>query len=270
MSWLVEMLSYAFMQRALIVGIVIALLAALIGVPLVLRKSSMIGDGLSHAAFGAFAVATVLGLAPVAFAIPAVILVSFAVLRLSHHKNSHGDAAIAVLSTASLALGTLVISVAKGVNIDLNSYLFGSVLSVGWDEVWLSVLLAAPVILFYIFAYNRIFAITFDEEFARSTGLKTGFYDAIFAIICSVVVVLGMKLIGALLISGLIIFPTLTAIRLARSFRQTAIYAATISVVAFIAGLAISYLVATPTGATVVIVNLAIFGLATMMKPKEK
>ena len=258
MNWVLEMLSYTFMQRALVAGVMISICAALAGVSLVLRRNSMIGDGLSHAAFGAFAVATVLHLAPMWFAMPVVIVASFFVLRLSSSKKGNGDAAIALLSASSLAIGVMAISLSQGVNIDLNSYLFGSVLSIGWGEVWLSVALAVAVVLLYVFSHNRILAVTFDEDFAKAIGVKTGVYDAIFAVICSVVVVLGMRLLGALLISSLVIFPTLIARQFSKSFGRVVVNAVLVSVVNFVLGLSISYLVAAPTGATVVIVNLVV------------
>ena len=263
---MLEMFSYPFMQRALLVGLMIAICAALVGVSLVLRKNSMIGDGLSHTAFSAFALATVLGLTPLYFALPIVVIASFFVLRLSQNRKLHGDAAIAVLSASSLAIGTLAISLSKGVNIDLNSYLFGSILAVGWLDVVLSAILAFAIIMLYVFAYHRIFAITFDEEFAKSVGIKTGVYDAIFAAICSVIVVLGMRLLGSLLISSLIIFPTLTAMRLRKSFRGIVLTAVCVSALAFVIGLVLSYLLATPTGATVVIVNLVVFVVAALVR----
>lgn len=263
---MMELFTYPFMQRALIVGILISICAALVGVSLVLRRNSMIGDGLSHTAFSAFALATVFGFTPLYFALPVVIIASFFVLRLSQNRKLHGDAAIAVLSASSLALGTMAISLGKGVNIDLNSYLFGSILSVSWADVILSAILTILIIALYLFAYHRIFAITFDEEFAKSVGVKTGIYDAIFAAICSVVVVLGMRLLGSLLISSLIIFPTLTAMRLKRTFRGIVFVSVLVSVIAFIVGLVLSYLLATPTGATVVLVNLFVFVCASLFQ----
>ncbi len=262
---IIEMLSLPFMQRALIVGLLIAVCAALVGVSLVLRHNSMIGDGLSHTAFSAFALATVFGFLPLAFALPVVIVSSFFVLRLSKNRKVHGDAAIGVLSASSLAIGTFAISVSKGVNIDLNSYLFGSILSVSWLDVLYSAILAVIVIGLYLFAYHRIFAITFDEDFAKSVGVKTEVYDAIFAIICSAVIVLGMRLLGSLLISSLIIFPTLTAMRMSRTFKGVVAMSAAVSVVAFLAGLFASYITAAPTGATVVLANLVIFIFATIL-----
>jgi len=265
-----EMFSYPFMQRALIVGLLIAICAALVGVSLVLRRNSMIGDGLSHTAFSAFALAAVFGFAPLAFALPVVIAASFFVLRLSKNRKIHGDAAIGVLSASSLAIGTFAISVTKGVNIDLNSYLFGSILSVGWLDVLYSAILAIVVAALYLFAYHRIFAITFDEDFAKSVGVKTEVYDAIFAIICSAVIVLGMRLLGSLLISSLVIFPTLAAMRLCRTFRGVVAASVIVSALAFIVGLVVSYVAATPTGATVVIANLIIFILAVIYEKIAK
>ena len=263
---MVEMFSYPFMQRALIAGLLICICAALVGVSLVLRRNSMIGDGLSHTAFSAFALATVFGFAPLWFALPIVIIASFFVLRLSKNRKIHGDAAIAVLSASSLAIGTFAISVTKGVNIDLNSYLFGSILAVSWLDVLFCIILTVAVLALYLFAYHRIFAISFDENFARSVGVKTEIYDAIFAIICSAVIVLGMRLLGSLLISSLIIFPTLTAMRLCRTFRGVVATSVSISIISFVIGLVASYVMATPTGATVVLANLATFILASIVK----
>ena len=266
MSWFIEMMSYTFMQRALIVGILVSICAALIGVSLVLRRNSMIGDGLSHAAFGAFAIASVLNLAPLWFAIPVVIAISFLVLRFNNNQKINGDALIARLSASSLAIGTIAISVVDGVNIDLNSYLFGSILSTSWSDIWLSLIVTIAVVLLYLFAHNRIFAITFDEDFAKAVGVKTGFYDALFAAICSVVVVLGMRLLGALLISSLIIFPTVISMRFAKSFRKVVLFSVIISVVNFMVGLTLSYLISAPTGATVVAVNLLVLIITLLIK----
>ena len=159
MNWLSEMLSYTFMQRALISGLLISICAALVGVSLVLRKNSMIGDGLSHTAFGAFAIATVLNIAPLWFAIPVVIAASFFVLKLSNNKKVSGDVLIALLSASSLAIGTMAISLTKGVNIDLNSYLFGSILSISQSDVWLSLVLTIAVVLLYVFAHKQNFVL---------------------------------------------------------------------------------------------------------------
>lgn len=262
MSWLLEMFSYDFMLKALVVGVVIALVAALIGLPLVLRRSAMIGDGLSHAAFGAFAVALAVGMMPTFLALMIVLMAAFVVLWINRKCKVYSDAMIAVLSVSSLAIGVLAISLAGGINVDLNSYLFGSILSVGSIDVVVSLGLFLAVVLLYTLLFKRIFAVTFDAEFARSIGIKVDLYDAIFAMICAVVVVVGMKLLGALLISGLIIFPALTAIRLTKSFKCAIIVGCIVAVVAFFIGLVLSYLLVLPTGATVIVVNLVIFLLA--------
>lgn len=266
MNTFIEMFSYSFMVRALVVGVLISLSASLVGVPLVLRNKSMLGDGLSHVAFSAFALASVLDVFPLWFTVLIVIIASFFVLRIDKNKKNNGDVAIAVLSVTSLAIGTMVISVFKGVNIDLNSYLFGSVLSVGWGEVWLSLILAVVVVLIYVFSYHRIFAITFDEEFTRAIGINTRKYETVLAIICSVVVVLGMRLLGALLISGLIVFPTLIASQFSKSFKRVVVFSALISVINFIVGLVISYLFALPTGSTVIVVNFVILFVSKILK----
>lgn len=260
-DFLFEMFSHPFIQRAVIAGLALSICAALIGVSLVLRKNSMIGDGLAHTAFGAFALATVLGITPIWFALPVVIVASFFILRLGSSQKIHGDSAIAILSASSLAIGIVAISV-KGVNIDLNSYLFGSILAVSWTDVILSLIITIIVLSLYFIVYHRIFAITFDEAFAKSIGINTKKYDIIFAIVCSIVIVLGLRLLGSLLISSLIIFPTITAMRIAKSYKQVVIFSAIIAIVAFVVGLLISYAVAIPAGATVVLVNLFILMLS--------
>ena len=256
-SDLFEMFSYSFMVRAFIVGLLISLCASLIGVSLVLRRNSMIGDGLSHVGFGAFAIATVLGIAPLEFALPVVIISSFFILKISDNSKIHGDSLIALMSSSSLAIGTFVVSL-SGVNTDINNYLFGSVLSINETELVISIILSIVVISLYLFSYNKIFAITFDEKFAKSIGINTNFYNMIFAILCSIVVVLGMRLMGALLISSLIIFPTLSSMQVFKNFKNVVISSVIISVVSFTIGMFISYFYTTPTGATIVIVNLCV------------
>ena len=256
---LLEIFSYGFMIRALVVGLLIALCSSLIGVSLVLRRNSMIGDGLSHVGFGAFAIATVLGLAPLEFAIPIVIIVSFLILKLNDSSKIHGDAAIALISASSLAIGTIVISITKGVSTDINNYLFGSILALSTKDVFISIILSVLVIVLYTLSYNKIFAITFDEVFAKSIGIKTNIYNIIFASLCSIVVVLGMRLMGALLISSLIIFPTLSSMQVFKSFKKVVISSIIISVIAFIIGLITSFMFEVPTGATIVVINLIIF-----------
>lgn len=259
MNSIIEIFSYSFMIRAFIVGILISLCASLIGVSLVLRRNSMIGDGLSHVGFGAFALATILNFSPLEFAIPIVIIVSFFILKLNDSNKIHGDSAIAILSASSLAIGTFLISITKGVNTDINNYLFGSILSLNNTDVIVSIILSILVILLYINSYNKIFAITFDERFAKSIGINTNIYNMIFAILCSIVVVLGMRLMGSLLISSLIIFPTLSSMQYFKKFRSVVISSVFVGSISFIIGLFLSYIYATPTGATIVIINLIVF-----------
>ena len=259
MSNIIEMFSYSFMIKALIVGVLISLCASLIGVSTVLRKNSMIGDGLSHVAFMTFALATILHVAPLYFSIPIVIVVSFLILRLNNNSKIHGDSMIALVSASSLAIGTFLISVTKGVNIDINNYLFGSILGVDMVDVIVSIILTVIVLFLYLVFYNKIFAITFDETFSKSIGIKTNVYNAVFAILCSLVVVVGMRLMGSLLISSLIIFPALISMQIFKKFKSVVISSVIISVLTFILGLIVSFIFSTPTGATVVIVNIIIF-----------
>lgn len=256
MNSILEMFSYSFMTRAFIVGILISICASLVGISLVLKRNSMIGDGLSHVGFGAFAIATVLNFAPLEFALPIVIISSFLILRLNENSKIHGDSAIAILSSSSLAIGIFVISITKGVNIDINNYLFGSILSISNNDLILSIILSIIVIILYLLCYNQIFSLTFDETFAKSIGVKTEVYNIIFACLCSVVVVLGMRLMGSLLISSLIIFPTISAMQIAKNFKGVVILAVIVSLINFVVGLTLSYFLSTPTGATIVIFNL--------------
>ncbi len=255
---IIEMFSYSFMVRAFIVGLLISLCASLIGVSLVLRRNSMIGDGLSHVGFGAFAIATICGFAPLEFALPVVVISSFFILKISDNSKIHGDSLIALMSASSLAIGTFAVSM-SGVNTDINSYLFGSILSINETELIISIILSIVVVSLYLFSYNKIFAITFDERFAKSIGINTNVYNMIFAILCSIVVVLGMRLMGALLISSLIIFPTLSSMQIVKKFKSVVITSVIISIVSFTLGMFVSYFNTTPTGATIVIVNLVIF-----------
>ncbi len=253
------MFSYTFILRALVVGLLVSLCAALLGVSLVLKRYSMIGDGLSHVGFGAIAVATALNFAPMQFTIPVVIIAAFLLLRISENSRIKGDSAIAMISTGALAVGILVASVTTGMNTDINSYLFGSILAMTDDDVILSVVLSSAVIVLFILFYNKIFAVTFDETFAKATGTKVGVYNMLIAILTSITIVLGMRMMGALLISSLIIFPALTAMRVCKRFKSVIIFSAFVSVICLTTGLIISYFASTPTGSTVVVLNIFVF-----------
>lgn len=259
LNLLTEMLSYPFMLRALVVGILISLCAALLGVPLVLKRYSMIGDGLSHVGFGALAIATALRAAPLAVTLPVVVLAAFFLLQLHDSSKIKGDAAIALISTGSLALGIMVLSLTPGMNTDINNFLFGSILGVGEDEMWLTAGLSLMVILLYGLSYNRIFALTFDESFAQATGLRTKVYNTLLALLTAVTIVLGMRTMGSLLISSLIVFPALSSMQLLRSFRSVLLLSVLISLFCFISGLILSYLYSAPTGASVALLHVAVF-----------
>ena len=258
-SLIIEMFSYPFMVRALLIGSLIALCASLLGVSLVLKRYSMIGDGLSHVGFGALAVATAMNAAPLAVAIPVVVLAAFGLLRLNENSKIKGDAAIALISSGSLAIGVTVISMTTGMNTDVYNYLFGSILSMSREDVALTAGLSLVVLFLFLIFYHRIFAVTFDETFARATGMNAGLYNILIALLTALVIVVGMRMMGSLLISSLIVFPAMTAMRLCRTFRSVILHAACISVACLLAGITISYLYATPTGASIVLCNIAVF-----------
>ena len=268
---LIEMFSYPFMVRAILVGTMVSLCSALLGVSLVLKRYSMIGDGLSHVGFGALAIAAAANAAPLAVAIPVVVLAAVLLLRISGSSKIKGDAAIALISTSALAVGVMVISMTTGMNTDVYNYMFGSILAMSSGDVRMSVLLSAAVLILYILFYHKIFAITFDETFALATGVKANLYNTLIAVLTAVTIVLGMRMMGALLISSLIIFPALTSMRVCRTFKSVVINSAVISVVCLFIGITVSYVWATPAGASVVIVNIAallIYTIAGAVKNK--
>jgi zinc transport system permease protein len=242
-----------------VVGLFVSLCAALLGVSLVLKRYSMIGDGLSHVGFGALAIATAMNMAPLQVSIPVVVLAAFLLLRISENSKIKGDAAIALISTSALAIGVVVISLTTGMNTDVCNYMFGSILAMSRGDVYLSVALSLVVLAFFAFLYHKIFAVTFDENFARATGVRTEFYNMLIAFLTAITIVLGMRMMGALLISSLVIFPALTAMRLCKRFKSVTLCAAAVSVICFFAGVTVSYVYGTPTGASVVLVNVFLF-----------
>lgn len=259
---LTQIFVYPFMQRALVAGILVSLCAALLGVPLVLKRYSMIGDGLSHVSFGALAVAVALGITPLYFSIPVVILAAFFLLRMAGSSRWNSDAAIAVFSASALAIGILVISRTSGMTTDVDNYMFGSVLAMTESDVALSIILCTAVLALFVLSYHKLFAVTFDESFSRATGLRVDFYNTLLSVLTALTIVLGMRMMGALLISSLIIFPALTAMRLFKSFRAVVLCAGLSSVFCFCVGLAASFTLSTPVGASVVVTDLTIFLLS--------
>ena len=259
MEMIMQMLSYSFIARAFIVGILVSLCAALLGVSLVLKQYSMIGDGLSHVSYGALSIALACGIAPLTLSIPVVIIAAFLLLRMTENGMMKSDAAIAAMSASALAVGVTVTSLTTGMTTDVCSYMFGSILAMSREDVLLSVALSIIVLGLFIFCYHSIFAVTFDESFARATGVKVTFYDTMIAILTAVTIVLGMQMMGAMLISSLVIFPALTSMRIWKSFRSVVISSGVLAVVCFCIGMIISYQFSTPAGASVVLVNLCAF-----------
>ena len=260
-----HMFSYAFIQRALLVGVLVSLCSALLGVSLVLKRYSMIGDGLSHVGFGALAVAAALGLAPLKAAIPVVIIAAFFLLRLSESSSIKGDSAIALVSSGALAVGIVVVSAVSGMNTDIMNYMFGSILSVGTEDAFLSIVISLIVLILYVLLFNRIFAVTFDENFAKASGVRVGLFNTILAVLTAVTIVIGMRMMGALLISSLIIFPSLTAMRVCKRFKPVVATSAVLSVLTFLIGFMLSYIFETPTGATIVCVDVLVFILFSII-----
>lgn len=257
-------LEFDFVKYALVVGILISLCCAILGVTLVLKRYAMIGDGLSHVAFGAMTIAMVLTIADMYLMLPITIIVAILLIRLTNKGKVKNDSAIAMISVGALAFGYLIVnlfSTSANISGDVCSTLFGStsILTLSNLDVWMCVGLTIIVLFYFIFFHNKIFAITFDENFAKSTGVKTAIYNNIMAVIIGVVIVLAMKLVGSLLISALIVFPALSAIRLFKSYKMVIIFASIVSVVNSVLGILISMLWGTPVGATIVVFNIFVY-----------
>lgn len=269
---LIHYFSYPFVRYAVIAGILISLCAGLLGVVLVLKRYAMIGDGLSHVAFGAMAVAAVLGFAPMTVALPVTVAVAVLLLLAGEKQLIKGDSAIAMLSAGSLAVGYLLLNLfpssdTGSLSGDVCASLFGStsMMTLSGTDVWLCVGLSVAVISFFVIFYHKIFAVTFDEGFAISSGIRVRGYNFLIAAVSGVVIVLAMKLVGALLISSLIIFPALSAMRVFRSFRSVVLCSAVISVAGSLTGLLCALLLSTPTGASVAVVHIVIFLVFTLV-----
>ncbi|MCC8059599.1 MAG: metal ABC transporter permease [Clostridiales bacterium] len=268
MSMLLEMLSYPFLVRALIGGMMVSLCAALLGVSLVLKRYSMIGDGLSHVSFGALSLAVALGWSPLWVSIPIVTLAAFLLLRLTDNSKVKSDAAIAMISAGALAFGVVITSLTTGMTTDVSSYMFGSILAMSRVDVILSVFLSVVVLCLFIFSYHKIFAVTFDESFARASGVRVESYKVLIAVLTAITIVLGMRMMGAMLISSLIIFPALTSMRLFGSFRGVVICSGVLAVFCLVIGMVVSYAASTPAGASVVLVDMAVYALAVILSKK--
>lgn len=258
---------YPFVRYALIVGVLIALCSSLLGVTLVLKRFSFIGDGLSHVAFGAIAIAAVLDLSsdmPLVLAV--TIVCAVLLLRTGQNTKIKGDAAIAMISVGSLAIGYLLMnlfSTSSNLSGDVCSTLFGStsILTLTQTEVWICAVLSVVVVAVFILFYNKIFSVTFDEDFAKATGTKANTYNLLIAIVIAIIIVLAMNLVGSLLISALVIFPALSAMRVFKSFRSVTICSVVLSVFCALLGILISILAGTPVGSTIVAVDIVAFGM---------
>ena len=266
--------SYPFVRYAFVVAIVISLSASLLGVTLVLKRYSFIGDGLSHVAFGAIAIASVFSMINNnVIVLPLTILAAVFLLKSGSNSRLSGDAAIAIFSVGALAVGYLIMNVfgtSANVSGDVCSTLFGStsLLTLSAGEVWFSVILAVLVIGLFIFLYNKIFAVTFDEDFASATGIDTNRYNLVIAILIAVIIVMGMNLVGSLLISALVIFPALSAMRIYSNYRSVVICSALIAVVCAVVGMLISIILSTPVGATIVTTDILVFAFTLALRRK--
>lgn len=261
-----EALSLAFMQRAMIVGTAIALSSALLGIFLVLKKYSMIGDGLAHVSFATVAIALLLGASPLLVSIPIVTIASIFIMQLNEKAGIHGDAAIGLVSSFSVALGVLISSVAGGFNVDLFSYLFGSILAIKETDMYLSIILAGLIISLIILFYHDLFAVTHDEAFASVIGIGTKRMNYLIATLTSITIVLGIRVVGTMLISSMIVFPTVTALQVSKSFKSTIIISAIVSIIAVTTGVIGSYVFNFPSGASIVMINAFLFILFLGMK----
>jgi zinc transport system permease protein len=256
---LIDILNYEFVQRAIVAGMLIAAVSSILGVFLVLRRFSLIGDGLAHITFGSVAIVMLIGVSPAYItlaALPLVMLSSLAILKLTHSQHIHGDAAIGIVSSIGIATGIILASLSGGYNLDLFSYLFGNILTVTQTELWLSFIVFLTVVATVIIFYNDLFAITFDEELAQTMGVKTKRTNVILFLLTAVAAVLAMKVAGIMLVSAMLILPPLTALQLSVSFRMTILAATCFSTLSVICGIILAFLLNLPAGGTIVIFNI--------------
>ena len=261
-----RLLSYAFVQRALIVGLLIAVSSSFLGIFLVLRKYSMIGDGLAHVSFATVALALVLNQSPLIISIPLVSLASLLILKLSEENRIGGDAAIGLIASTSLAIGVFITSVSTGFSVDLNSYLFGSILIIAQSDVYLSLVLTVLIVTLVLVFYRDLFAMTYDLDYAKVSGRKTKRLNQLLSILTAITIVLGIRVVGTLLISSLIIFPTVSALRLSKGFKATIIWAVVIAIFSVMSGILISVTLDFPTGSSIVLINALLFGVISLSR----
>jgi len=262
-----EMMSHAFIQRAVLVGTLISLCAALLGVSLVLKRYSMIGDGLSHVGFGVLTIATAIGMtSPLYIAVPCVTISAIILLKIGNNSKIKSDSAIALISSSALAIGVAVTSLTTGMNTDVCNFMFGSILAMSMPDVYLSIIISVLVTVLFVLYYRKLFIVTFDEEFAKASGLNATRYTNIIAILTALIITIGMRMMGVMLISSVIIFPALTSMRIFKSFKSVVVSSGVISVLSFLIGIYLSYLYNISTGAMIVLVNLVFFILFSVLE----
>lgn len=263
---LISFLQYSFIQKAFLAGAFISITCAALGMFLVLRKMSLISDGLSHVSFGAIAIGLFFGVYPYYMAVPLVMAASYLILKISEKAKVYGDAAIGIVSAVGIAGGVIIASLSRGFNVDLFSYLFGNILSIRTIEVFLSVLLSLIVLGILYFYYWDLFSATFDSEYAKTTGIKTNKINIILTLLTSLVVVLSVKVVGVLLVSALMILPATAALQIAKGFRSAIFFACCFSLISVLLGITFSFFLDLPAGATIVMVNAVIFSLSLLYK----
>lgn len=263
---IINFLQYGFVQKALLAGSLVAIVCSVLGLFLVLRKMSLIGDGLSHVSFGAIALGLFFGIYPFYAAIPIVMLASILILKISEKAKIYGDAAIGIISAVGIASGVILASVSRGFNVDLFGYLFGNILAISNMEVVLSVVLSLLVLAAIYVFYWDLFSATFDEEYAKTTGIKTNFINILLTLLTAATVVLSVKMAGIMLVSALLILPAVTALQLAKGFRITMVIGIIVSLVSVTSGIIFSFFLDWPTGATIVMINVLFFGLFLLYK----
>jgi zinc transport system permease protein len=262
----IQFLQYSFIQKAFLAGSFVAVTCSMLGLFLVLRKMSLIGDGLSHVSFGAIALGLFFGIYPLYAAIPLVILASILILKISEHAKIYGDAAIGIVSAIGIASGVILASLSSGFNVDLFSYLFGNILAIRTAEVLMSTGLSILVLMLIYFFYWDLFSATFDEEYAKTTGAKTEFINLLLSILTAITVVLSIKIVGVMLVSALLILPGVSALQISKHFKSTILISALFALLSIITGITASFFLDLPAGATIVIVNALFFALALIYK----
>ena len=262
----IEMMSHVFIQRDILVGVLISLCAALLGVNLVLKRYSMIGDGLSHVGFGVLTIATAFGAtSPLYIAIPCVALSAIILLKIGNNGKIKSDSSIALISSSALAIGVAVTSLTTGMNTDVCNFMFGSILAMSQGDVILSVISSIIIIILFIVYYRKLFVVTFDENFAKASGLKANRYTNIIAVLTALIIVIGMRMMGVMLISSIIIFPAISSMRIFKNFKKVVVSSGIISIVSFLIGIYLAYLYNISTGAMILIVNLVLFILFSII-----